>query len=246
MKCDFSLRHYFEVLDLAKKDYTIGPIKNFVNLRKEKKFILLRHDVDGSLDYALNMGKLEAEHGLQSTYFILLHSPHYNALSQKNISIINELKNLGHEIGLHYDTTFSNSYKNAITQINLEVSLLENIIESKIYSIVQHNESISLNFNKNLISGFLDARSNTILKSVKYISDSVQNWRSGCMCNHIGKEHKLQILTHPIWWSNVHKSRKQIHTEFEKSELKKIKKNNIEYRNFTTKYHHDLKKGNIQ
>ena len=41
MNCDFSLRHYFEVLDLAKKDYVIGPLKNFANLRKEQKLIIM-------------------------------------------------------------------------------------------------------------------------------------------------------------------------------------------------------------
>ncbi|MDH3361889.1 MAG: hypothetical protein OEL51_06010, partial [Nitrosopumilus sp.] len=61
-----------------------------------------------------------------------------------------------------------------------------------------------------------------ILKQTKYISDSGRYWREGCMCKHINKHEKLQILTHPIWWVNKFDTRKDVLLEFEKNEIEKI------------------------
>ena len=42
---------------------------------------------------------------------------------------------------------------------------------------------------------------------MKYISDSgivplsgQGRWREGCMCKHINKHNKMQVLIHPIFW----------------------------------------------
>lgn len=204
-KCNFSIRHYFDVLDKAKNNYDfIGPLRDVYKLKKKKNFIILRHDVDISLDHALKMAQMEYDHNLHSTFFILLHSPFYNALTKKNISIIRKISELGHEIGLHYDTdVLSKSPNRAHLQIKNEAKILEDISDQKIVSVTQHNPTTSIKLNPKLISGFLDAMHSTLAKSAVYMSDSVQNWRKGCMCNHVGEISKLQILTHPIWWHEI-------------------------------------------
>ncbi len=216
-KCNFSFKHYFEVLDYAKEKYSIGPIKEFPRLKKKERFILLRHDIDFSLEYALKMAQAEAEHGLHATYFVLLHSPFYNALSEQGVQAIKNISDLGHEIGLHYDTGFLKSGIKAASQLKQEALMLGNITGKKIISVTRHNITTTpKRYIK--ISGFLDAREPEISVVSTYISDSVQNWRRGCMCNHIDKEEKLQILTHPIWWTGDHKTRKVILNEFEKDQ----------------------------
>ena len=204
-KCDFSLHHYFEVLNDAKKNYDyIGPLKNLNKHKKNDTFIVLRHDVDISLEHALKIAQLESDSELHSTFFILLHSPFYNIFTKKNVSIISKISSLGHEIGLHYDTDFlSKSLKNARKQLKNEARILEDITGQKIISITQHNPTTTTKLNPKLITGFLDAMNNSLTKNAVYISDSVQNWRKGCMCNHVGKISKLHILTHPIWWQEI-------------------------------------------
>ena len=96
--CNFSFDHYFEVLDYAKKSFHIGPIKDFYKLQKKNKFLVVRHDVDFSLDKALEMAELEAKQNISATYFILLHSQYYNALSEQNIKKIKKFIKLEHEI----------------------------------------------------------------------------------------------------------------------------------------------------
>ena len=210
--CDFSLRHYFAVLDNARSNYNfIGSLRDLYDKKERKSFIILRHDVDISLEHALKIAKMESDHDLHSTFFILLHSQFYNALTKKNISIIRKISELGHEIGLHYDTSvLPKSFTSARLQLKNEVKILEDISDQKIISVTQHNPTTSTKLNLKLVSGFLDAMHNPLTKSSSYISDSVQNWRKGCMCNHVGLIPKLQILTHPIWWHEVSVTRDKI------------------------------------
>jgi len=221
LTCDFSYKHYFQVLDKAKEEYSIGPINNFKKLKTKKKFILLRHDIDYCLDLALDFAKLEKQHNIKSTYFVLLHGTFYNSLSSYNALIIQQISKLGHEIGLHYDTNFlPNSDKKFEKLIEMEANLLGNLINKKITSIAQHNPTISKK--RPRISNFLDANSADVIKEMTYISDSNQHWRRSCMCNHILKINKLQINTHPVWWRKKSKSRVKIYDEIVKQENKKI------------------------
>ncbi len=84
-QCNFTLKHYFEVLDYAKEKYSICPVKEFPKLKKKERIIILRHDVDLSLHHALKMARAEAEHGLRATYFVMLRSQFYNVLSEENL-----------------------------------------------------------------------------------------------------------------------------------------------------------------
>jgi len=221
--CNFSLEHYFKVLNSVKKEYTIGTIGEYHKLRKLKKFLILRHDVDFSLDYALKMAEEEKKNEIKSTYFILIHGDYYNPFDKKNAEIIKEISKLGHEIGLHYDTSFfPRSSKKEIEFIIKEAKMLEIIIQKKITSVSQHIPSETREIFINLReSGFIDSRDSEITDQVKYISDSGHYWREGCMCKHIKNFERLQILTHPIWWMNIGK-RNEILSEFNKNEKQRI------------------------
>ena len=69
------------------------------------KVIILRHDVDYSLERVLPIAELEAKHGVQSTYFVLLRGQFYNVLSDRELVIIAKLVAMGHHIGLCFDET---------------------------------------------------------------------------------------------------------------------------------------------
>jgi len=244
-ECNFSFKHYYEILNYAKENYSIGLVRDFPKLKKKEKFIILRHDVDISLEHALNMARVEYEHDLQSTYFILFHGADYNPLSEANVSKIEKIYKLGHEIGLHYDSAFSKSRVQLMKQIKLESKLLGNIIDEKITSIAQHNVSVGPRLNARSSKNFLDAMNSDILNSTTYISDSVQNWRNGCMCKHIGSENKLSILTHPIWWSFSHKLRNKILKQNEKLETVNLRKRIKQTKNVQEKYLKDIRNGRI-
>jgi peptidoglycan/xylan/chitin deacetylase (PgdA/CDA1 family) len=232
-------------MDSVKNKYYFGTFSEFPKLMKIKKIILLRHDVDISLDCALKLAKLEHEHGLKATYFILLHSEYYNALSESNQIKIKEISDLGHEIGLHYDTNFlSKNNKNAILQIKQESEILSNLIGKKIKSIAQHNTSISSSLNIESNPDFIDPRSVDILQKIMYISDSGHYWREGCMCKHINKHEKLQILTHPIWWNDDSRTIEKSFEQFKNDQIKKIDNDISNHKNMLKNYLNMLKNHN--
>lgn len=211
------------MLKYAKKSYSLGTIGEFSKIKSKKKFILLRHDVDFSLDHALVFAQKEAKEKNFSTYFILLSSPFYSALSDDGIEKIQMISKLGHEIGLHYDTSILKKVKlSSFSQIILESKLLSNIVGKKINSVVQHNPTITHQLKTKINSHFIDARNSLISKTTTFLSDSLQNWRDGCICTHIDMIDRMQISTHPIWWSKNPTSVKMAMIKMEKFHLNKI------------------------
>lgn len=190
MPCEFSKQHYFDTL-LKAKDLGY-EIKRVCDYSDDKKVILLRHDIDFSLDYAHKLATYEERFGIKSSYYVYLHTQTYNALSPEGMDIIRKIKKLGHEIGLHYDSRYDLKYEDAVlADINKE---------KDIKSYTQHNPSMTKSFH------FLDPND----VKIKYISDSGRNWREGCFCKWIGKEDKLHVLVHPIWWVGNGNSRAEI------------------------------------
>ncbi|MEW6604063.1 MAG: hypothetical protein AB1351_05160 [Thermoproteota archaeon] len=245
--CDFTFAHYEEVLDYAKKNYRIGKIRDYPILKAENRFILLRHDVDISLHHALKMAEIENHHGLPATYFILLHTPFYNAFSAESVKVIKKISELGHEIGLHYDTNFFSfdDPDSIIRELHTEADILSSITGDKITSIAQHNVTTTPVIEAEIDRQFIDTKV-LAREGVVYISDSVQNWRKGCMCNHVGKIDKLQVLTHPIWWSETARFRDQILDEFRHTSLHRLDRELDMLRQLHIRYIDDLKNGKIK
>ncbi len=51
-----------------------------------KRYLILRHDVDFSVDRALELAKIENNYGISSTYFFLLHSDFYNIFEKDSFN----------------------------------------------------------------------------------------------------------------------------------------------------------------
>ena len=99
---DFTLTNYQKLLKLAATRYIFRFFdQNYVN-----SSILLRHDLEFSIPIALKMAHIEAALGIKATYFVQLHSEFYNALEKDSIKSILAIKNLGHQIGLYFDSLF--------------------------------------------------------------------------------------------------------------------------------------------
>jgi hypothetical protein len=64
------------------------------------KTVMLRHDIDHSIDKALDFARAEYEMGYRSTYF-LLHTAPYFDYSSLFRDQVRELQDLGHEVGIH-------------------------------------------------------------------------------------------------------------------------------------------------
>ncbi|HHY28550.1 MAG TPA: PEGA domain-containing protein [Desulfitobacterium dehalogenans] len=92
-------RHrYQDYLDeILRLGYT--PIKvmdYYNNVPITDKTLILRHDVDESADYALEMAELEKARGIKSSY--------YFRWCTADPEVIRKVRAMGHEVGLHYET----------------------------------------------------------------------------------------------------------------------------------------------
>lgn len=191
MSCGFNSKHYVETLtDLEKKGYHITPVSDFFKGRFYDKHILLRHDVDLSLDYALDMALLEKDLGISSTYYILLQSDLCNAMSPEGMELIKRIKGAGHEIGLHIDTRY---YQGVI-----EFSTLEKIAKTTITMWSKHLHNITPDV-PDYLKRYGDPNC-AMDAGYNYIADSGMTWRNGCFCSSLKSDRAL-LLIHPEWWT---------------------------------------------
>src|ERR1700687_4480615 len=77
----------------------------FDDVRRECRDVILRHDVDVSLEAAVNIAEIEREMGVQATYFAMISNSFYNIHSYEGRRSLARLRELGHHVGLHFDTT---------------------------------------------------------------------------------------------------------------------------------------------
>ena len=98
MSCAFDLDHYRELLEAAQAG---GYRFAFFEGEPRDGDLILRHDVDLSLDAALRMAELEADAGAAATYFLMTRSIFYNLGSHEGERALGRLRELGHRVGLH-------------------------------------------------------------------------------------------------------------------------------------------------
>src|SRR5262249_21611362 len=103
--------------------------------------LLLRHDIDYSLQPALKIANLERHHGIRATYFIRLHSPFYSPLSPSGRDAVRLLVEQGHEIGYHFDYDFLNDAieSRSVSRFMGDVSALEAISGTTIRAVAAHD-----------------------------------------------------------------------------------------------------------
>ena len=199
MICDFSYRHYREMLKKAMKTHSFYTFKDFPKV-PDKRYILLRHDVDVQPEKALQMAVIENAIGVTSTYFFRIHGP-YSLIQEE--ALIKRIGRLGHEVGFHYEPMFYLIHKLAPDTVLEEIKLFEKKLNIEIKSVAAHLSSMAPSSVNLSGTEYLDVYSAPFFKEIKYISDSNKVWREGCMCKWIGLQQKLQILVHPHWWNGM-------------------------------------------
>src|SRR5262245_24675671 len=103
MKHQFTLDAYRELL---RRLVSLGyQTTDFQGADPAKRHLVLRHDVDMTLESAVRMATVEAELKLPACYFVLVRNGLYNPFSGLATAAMQQLGGLGHEIGLHFDTS---------------------------------------------------------------------------------------------------------------------------------------------
>lgn len=83
--------------------FLVVPLREFREAPHERILVGLRHDVDDRLESAVELGRLEHERGLRSTYFVLHTTPYYARRDEVLAALRRLQDDYGHEIGWHND-----------------------------------------------------------------------------------------------------------------------------------------------
>ena len=180
MSCAFDLDHYAELLDAARAG---GYRFAAYDTTPRAGDLLLRHDVDLSLDAALQLAELEAKRDATATYFLMTKSVFYNLASTEGERAIARLRELGHRVGLHA------VYPNAALDDRFDPV------------VAWHNPDPE--YMTAPIAGALNVMQPGYFDPATYRSDSNQHWRSDCPHAELraGAFPWLQLLTHPEIWA---------------------------------------------
>ena len=180
MNCDFSLSHYRELLQAAQSGgYRFAGFDR----PPEPGVVILRHDVDLSLEGARAMAEVEAEEGAWSTWFLMTRSVFYNLASSEGERAIARLRELGHRVAHH--------------AVWPHVDL-----DDRFDPVVAwHNPDPE--FMQMEVPGAVNVMDERFFDPEHYRSDSNQHWRHGCPHEELaaGGFEWLQLLTHPEIWA---------------------------------------------
>lgn len=204
LKNNLTIQQYINLLHLAKNKFSFTT---YDKIDAYDNFILWRHDIDLSLNRALVLAKEEHALGVQVTYFINMHSEYYNIYEKSQYDIISDILDLGHSIGLHFDTSFYEiSDENKLElYIGEEKDQIEKLFQTNLHAFSFHNPSATdLQFTKSSYSGLVNCYSDRFRKNVPYCSDSNGIWRYENLQDFIASPDTkfAQVLTHPGWWQN--------------------------------------------
>jgi hypothetical protein len=177
--CGFDLGHYEELLEAARQG---GYRFAFFDHDPRPGDLLLRHDVDLSLEAAVELAEFEAGQGVLATYFLMTQSVFYNLASPVGVRALNRLRELGHAVGLHA------VWPGAAVDERFEPV------------IAWHNPDPD--FIHDPVDGAVNVMERRFFSPANYRSDSNRHWRSGCPHEALarGEFEWLQLLTHPEIW----------------------------------------------
>jgi hypothetical protein len=179
MSCPFDLGHYRDLLEAAKAGgYRFAGF----DVPPAAGDLLLRHDVDLSLEAAVQMAEVEAEAGASSTWFLMTRSAFYNLDSPRGRDRVSRLRALGGRIAHHAvwpDLDLDERFEPVVAWHNPEPEYM--------WEPVPNAENV-------MRSPWFD--------SDRYRSDSNQHWRHGCPHEALGRGEFewLQLLIHPEIW----------------------------------------------
>lgn len=196
----FSRSGYAELLD-AIRAHGYQAIGYHQAHAAPARSLLLRHDIDFSMDYAHSMARIESDKGIQSTYFVMLRSPVYSLFSRHSSTLLREIVAMGHHIGLHFDAAFSQGQERTQEEwLRFETDILSTLANARVTAFSLHQPTQAMIEAHITIEGMVNTYHPKHTQGFTYISDSNRDWRGKDPLSLLATGENIQLLIHPMWW----------------------------------------------
>ena len=164
--------------------------------------LILRHDLDVDPSLALALAEVEADLGLHATYLVLLTSPLYNPATVANRATLAALRDLGHEVGLHFDAAPHASLSARDAALADELQILGLLLGTEVRVASFHRPGIATETPE--LPGVISAYEPRFTEDLTYLADSGGAFRFGHPLDSeaFAGRTGIQLLTHPIWWAD--------------------------------------------
>lgn len=205
----FSFDDYREIIRIIKASKRHA---NYADALGRESFVIMRHDVEYSVERAYELARVEQSMDFVSTYFFQWTNNSYNILSRRNLDMIKDMHERGQHIGLHFALNGMTDMAEIRKRIRKEVDILSEMFGFSIKEFSIHRPSKDVLRENIKLDGILNAYQDDFFTfaeqvtedtpvAVKYMSDANHIWRYGYPDEKNITEHaKVQILTHPFAW----------------------------------------------
>jgi hypothetical protein len=200
---DFTRENYRRLLAIAKARYRFV---GYAAADPAPGTVLWRHDIDYSVHAAHALARIEHEEGVKATYFFRLHSEMYNLLEQAVTTRAKAIIELGHAVGLHLDVAWHRleGEEQLAEVVAWESALLERVLDAPVVAVSYHQPTaVELAWDAVEYAGRVNTYARRFQAQIGYVSDSNGYWRHRRLEDVLaaGSDERLQVLTHPEWWT---------------------------------------------
>ena len=207
MKNNFSYEEYILILNKYK-----NKLKDISDIDAYDNFAFIRHDVAFSVLRAFKLANIEYEMNIKTNFYFQTISNDYNVTSIINRNLIQKIKQMGHNIGLHLYVTHikEGDWDNLEKEVRFQKIILEEIIQDKINSFAFHRPpKWVLENRENVIEGLINLYGDKFFefsnspKEIKYLADSKHKWTFGDPLDQYVNFDRFQINMHPDEWTKI-------------------------------------------
>ncbi|MCR5503136.1 MAG: hypothetical protein K6F53_09010 [Lachnospiraceae bacterium] len=206
----FSYDDYKEIIRIIK---STGLQADYREALGRDRFIIMRHDVEYSVERAWKLAKVERSMDFTSTFFFQWTNNSYNILSRRNQEMVRDMHERGQNIGLHFALNGLTDMEEIRKKIVKEMEMLSEMFGFTIDTFSIHRPSRDVLRENIKLPGIINAYQEEFFTfadnvtedtpvKVKYLSDANHIWRYGYPDErNITGHDKVQILTHPFGWT---------------------------------------------
>jgi hypothetical protein len=164
--------------------------------------IYLRHDVDYSLELAVELAELNNELAVSGTFFVQLRAQFYNAFEHVETARVLRLQALGQRVALHY--VVDPESPPTPEAVRREFELLVALVPDSTPAFAWHQPSPALLEGRDFeAAGLVDVYGRRFFAEMPYLSDSTHRVSPDDLEGELGdvEGSELQLLLHPVNWT---------------------------------------------